>query len=54
MKPKSLMWMGAWCGAVALFGSLVMSGETVMLVILGFGGGMVFGKGYGIFEERTR
>lgn len=50
MKSKELMQLGCMCGAVALFGAIVSSEFSVMTAMLGFGGGMLFGKGYGIWE----
>jgi len=52
MRIREMMWLGVACGAVGLFGSIVTTEFSVVTAILSFGGGMIFGKGYGIWEER--
>jgi hypothetical protein len=52
MSPKNYMLLGTMVALVAF--SIALMGEGAMAAVLAFGGGAVFGKGYGILEERTR
>lgn len=51
MTPGSLMWLGFICAMAAL--ALDVAGLSTAIV-LAFGAGAVFGKGYGVWEERER
>lgn len=51
MKPGSLMLLGAVSAAVAA--AVVVSGRVDGGVML-FAAGALFGKGYGVWEERSR
>ncbi|MCD1266902.1 hypothetical protein B5M44_22025 [Shinella sumterensis] len=52
MKPGTLMSMGASVGGFCLALSFIgqPSSQTIVLV---FAAGAIFGKGYGVWEERT-
>ena len=50
MNPKALMVFGVLGGATAAFAHLI-TGEPSLLVF-SFASGALFGKGYGIYEER--
>jgi hypothetical protein len=52
MSPKNYMILGAIVALIAVVIALI--GEGAIAVVVGFGGGALFGKGYGIFEELTR
>ena len=52
MKPNALMAVGASIALLSIIASAIHSAPA--LVTLGVGGGMLFGKGYGIWEERSR
>jgi len=51
MKPGTLMSMGAFIGVFCLALSFIgqPSSQTIVLV---FAAGAIFGKGYGVWEER--
>ena len=53
MIPRELMLLGVFTGSVGLLVSL-FAAPAVMCAIVAFGGGALFGKGYGIWEERAR
>lgn len=53
MKPGALMIMGVVAGLVASAGA-IFDAETPSTVVMAFAAGAVFGKGYGIWEERER
>lgn len=53
MTPCSLMVLGALVSiASALHGTV--SGPDYSSMLLMFGGGALFGKGYGVWEERAK
>ena len=52
MSPKSLMTLGAFVAAVSVAISFVFIAGP--FTIMAFAGGALFGKGYGIWEERQR
>ena len=52
MKPKNLMLLGVLL-ALATFAMSVFT-ESGTISVLAFGGGALFGKGYGVWEERTK
>ena len=54
MSPKGLMTLGVATGLVAIVCSLLAMRIDGGIVILTFAGGMMFGKGYGVWEERSR
>lgn len=51
MKPKALMILGAFAGIVAAVLSTIATPTTGTIFVV-FVSGAVFGKGYGIWEER--
>jgi hypothetical protein len=54
MRPRSLMLMGAFVGILGGLATAVLHTGSGGLPVLIFAGGMVFGKGYGVWEERAR
>lgn len=51
MKPKTLMIIGALVGIVAAVLSTIAT-PTTGTIMVAFISGAVFGKGYGVWEER--
>ncbi|GAA4180513.1 hypothetical protein [Shinella granuli] len=51
MKPGALMMLGAFAAFVAIAASLLGRADGGIAVLI-FAGGAVFGKGYGVWEER--
>ena len=58
MTPKSLMILGTICISVAAICAAIAAeyapSSAYPLVIIGVAGGALFGKGYGIWEERQK
>ena len=52
MRHGPLMRLGAITGAFAFYISFFASPDAIA-IMLAFGGGCLFGKGYGIWEERA-
>ena len=52
MTPKAYMLIGALIGLVCAVLSFVPASSAEVMV-LAFGGGMLFGKGYGLWESRA-
>ncbi|MGN6539154.1 MAG: hypothetical protein ACTHKQ_25935 [Mesorhizobium sp.] len=52
MRPPELMWLGALSGFL-LFGMSFFLPIVPAILIVVFAAGAVFGKGYGIWEERA-
>lgn len=53
MKPRAYMWLGVATMAVASAAGL-FAGLDGLPVWIAFAGGCLFGKGYGVWEERQR
>ncbi len=53
MSYKGLMILGASLTALSILGLAIIPG-TGSLVILAVGGAALFGKGYGIYEVRSK
>lgn len=53
MKPSALMMLGASLGVFALVVTAMAEDAAVFSVLL-FASGAIFGKGYGVWEERSR
>lgn len=53
MTPKVLMSMGAFVAVVLFVGSVVAIPSSATVVVA-FISGAVFGKGYGLWEERSK
>lgn len=51
MRPGSLMKFGAALGLLAVV--LAIASPSVIQALFGFASGALFGKGYGIWEERN-
>lgn len=51
MSPKALMWLGVMCGTLFGAGELVGTMDLPASIFV-FAAGALFGKGYGIWEER--
>jgi hypothetical protein len=49
MSPKNYMLLGVMVALIAV--AIALIGEGAISVVIGFGGGALFGKGYGILEE---
>lgn len=52
MRAKHLMIAGAATGIAFMVIGVIVPANEVLVVM--FGAGMLFGKGYGIWEERQR
>jgi hypothetical protein len=52
MRYDKLMWFGAFIAVPTVF--IAPFVDAGMLSVVTLGGGILFGKGYGIWEERTR
>lgn len=52
MKPSNLMFLGGFGGLFLFVGSLFLPNHSGF-VMIAFGLGALFGKGYGIWETRT-
>lgn len=53
MTPRALMVVGASAGAFAALMSLIAD-PTSGTIVMVFACGAVFGKGYGVWEERSQ
>lgn len=53
MRPSSMMWLGAIVSAIAMVAS-IFAPDAAGFVMFAFAGGALFGKGYGILEERGK
>ena len=53
MTPRALMIVGSSTGAFAVLMSL-MADPTAGTIVMVFACGAVFGKGYGVWEERSK
>jgi len=51
VTPRAYMIIGALAGSTALLADWIGS---VSVSLLGFAAGALFGKGYGVWEERSR
>lgn len=54
MNPKALMITGALVGVIATTASFVASVPAASVVVAVWAAGALFGKGYGVWEERQR
>lgn len=52
MTPRSLMIVGATTGVFSLFLAVLGAQPTSGTVVVVFIAGALFGKGYGVWEER--
>jgi len=52
MSPKGYMWMGIFILTFCIVMTFV-GGYSAQAVFLTFGAGAMFGKGYGVWEERA-
>ncbi len=51
MKPTQLMILGVSCALVGIVTAIIQGADSPATLI--FAGGALFGKGYGIWEERS-
>jgi hypothetical protein len=52
MTPRGYMWLGVFVIIMASAIGVLYAGDPLMVIWIAFAGGCVFGKGYGIWEER--